>query len=1116
MKSKAIVFAIKLLLTLGLFTLLFRPETFGLRPDFWGGDIKWTDAELVEVPEESDTSTTSVFDLGSQLEKNRLKLYALRKTDETEAEIEGSSTGESWENIVPRGNLTDMSRPVKKSRAVTVDLPENEFQFLKVTLHFDAGDGRKPAVKSLKAGVFKKLTLSNLISELRGVETHNLVFWLLFAAVVKLIGMLFGVLRWRLLLHGQGLRIPFWYMVQSWFVGRTIGIFLPGTIGLDGYRLYDSSRYTGEVIKSTTVIAIEKLIGLIAVTLITFITFPMGYHLLEFKTPVLIIFMTVFGGVAVISLLTLLNPRIIQVIVAVVPTPAAVRNKLDKLGAAAAAYGGHKGYLILAVMFGVLVHVGTCLMYFGTMSAIRAENTTIYDIFFASPLMIWGTVLGPTVGGEGIREIVFTICLAAKSGTAKTFLFAHLGWWVGELVPFLIGLPIFLLRSRPSKEQMQEKLAEARKEAAEAEGSAVHLTPKQVGEYRRKLINCALAGILGGLIAGAVIGLSESLWVFKFLEGLPELATFWWGPVVYGAVFAGAGLGIAGALTFLLLLMDKLPSGRSTFALSLAGATAAGFVVIGFFRFKRDVLDGHMPGLVQLLGILAVAAAAGMLLAGAALLLSRVSRSRAYGVVAALAVYALLLLGGFATSLALKPPVQNPVFEPTAKAQGPNVILVAIDALRADYLPMFADGAPAKTPNLQDLANDAIVFKRCFAQASWTKPSFATIFSGLYPESHTATSKMAILPEEVTTFPEVLMESGYYTKGFTNNPNTTSVFNFDQGYVDYVDLKPDLAFGASLSASKLAVYGGLRVGKNKVFSPKIIVTDFYQPAETVTELALDWITDGPDRKDAPFFLYLHYMDPHDPFMDPDSDEGGYARVKMEHPDPDEFQDCMKDAYISEIEYLDEQLGELFKGLKNDGLYDDSLIIFTSDHGEEFFDHDGWWHGQTLYDELIFVPLIVKLPKNMGGGQVNTNFARHVDLAQTVLKAANAEPAPEMAGKALLDLDGTFLNAATNYIYAETDFEGNVLQAVRSADAKIIRANRENHRNLDAVEFYDMLKDPKEQDSIAGQGDPREAELDEIATGMISFIKENAAEPAMVEQLSTQQKEQLEALGYLGN
>ncbi len=316
--KKIVAFSIKLLVTAGLFTLLFRPETFGLAPDFWGEDI----------------------------------------------------------------------------------------------------------------------SVGGLFDELRSVEGSNLAFWLGFATIVKLGGMLCGVLRWRLLLQGQGLVIPFWYMVRSWFIGRYIGIFLPGTIGLDGYRLYDSARYTGEVIKSTTVIAIEKLIGVIALTFLVAITFPMGFQLLNFKLPMLLACMTIFGGFAVVSLVVLFNPRVIQVLVAVVPTPGSIRGKLDKLGASVAAYGGNRSLLLLAVVFGILVHVGTCLMYFGTMSAIRAENTTIFDILFTSPLMIWGTVLGPSVGGEGIREVVFTVCLGAKSGTAKAFLIAHLGWWVGEFIPF--------------------------------------------------------------------------------------------------------------------------------------------------------------------------------------------------------------------------------------------------------------------------------------------------------------------------------------------------------------------------------------------------------------------------------------------------------------------------------------------------------------------------------------------------------------------------------------------------------------------------------------------------------------------------------------------------------
>lgn len=1010
MQKKAILFLIKLAVTLGLFTLLFRPETFGLDPDFWGEDISFR----------------------------------------------------------------------------------------------------------------------SLLDEIRSVETHNIVVWIIFAIVVKLAGMLCGVLRWRLLLHGQGLRVPFWYMVQSWFVGRFIGIFLPGTIGLDGYRLYDSSMYTREVIKCTTVIAVEKLIGFIALTLLVFVTFPLGYRLLNFNVPVLAVCLMVFGAFVLVSLLVLLNPRLIQVLASVIPTPAKIRNQVNTLGAAATAYSGKRSILLLALLFGVFVHVGTCLMYFGTMSAIRAENTTIFDIFFTSPLMIWGTVLGPSVGGEGIREIVFTTVLGAKSGTTKAFLIAHLGWWVGELIPFFIGLPIFLFRTRPGRETIQAELARAREQAAGAK-ELVHLTPETVAGYRARLIDCLLAGLLAGLIIGALTGLAEGVYLYRSVGGFHELRLFWWGAAAYAVMFSPVGLGIAAALAFVYLLIDRFPTAKVTAALALGGTAAAATLIIAGWRFYRDVLGQHMPSLSQGVMLLAVALGLGVavtVLAAVALFVSR--GGRRVGVAGGAAVVVVLWVVGVVLSFSMQPAAEDTVaFEPKPGAKGPNMILVAIDALRADFLSMYSREAEAKTPQLDVFAQDAIFFPNGFAQSTWTKPSFATIFTGLYPEGHTATSKVSSLPDEIDTLAEVLSAGGYYTKGFSNNPNITAMWLFDQGFVDYTDLKPSAYyFGASASVSKLSLYEVLRKGRQRLIgkvSKKLVVTEFYQPAEVLTREALGWLDSGAVPEGTPFYLFLHYMDPHDPFMvagkpgaPVDKPRVGYARARIGNPPP-ELADEMRQAYNDDIEYMDVHLGALFDGLRARGLYDDALIVFTADHGEEFYDHGGWWHGQTLYDELMRVPLVVKLPGDARAGETNPYFARHIDIPVTMIQMAGLTKPEAMPGKPLFGEDRSDTNADTTCVYAEVDFEGNDLQAVRTYDKKVIHANEGNPRDIAPVECYDLAADPLETTNLCTEGQARPEgtdALDRFIDEMRASIEANAAEPVLSTEVAGDTAEQLRALGYL--
>jgi len=979
----------------------------------------------------------------------------------------------------------------------------------------------RPQTYGLPPDYFGGVTPKTLWQELRGAPLGNVVVWLLFAAVAKLLGMLAGVMRWRLLLRGQGLHMPFWYMVQTWFVGRFIGIFLPGTIGLDGYRLYDSSMYTREPLKSVTVIAIEKLIGLIALTFLIFVTLPLGFGILGayINVTMMAILLAMAGMCVLVSLLLLLNPRVIQVLASVLPTPPAIRRKLDKLGVAITAYSGQRALLLGAVALGICVHLGTVLMYFGTMMSIRAENVSLFDILFASPVMIMGTVIGPSVGGEGIRELVFVALLSTKSGVATAVLFSHLGWWLGELVPFLIGLPIFILRSRPDKDEVAREIAAAREEAAKVEEEvSLHLTPDAVRTYRVALFACVLAGILGGLIAGGVVGLGEAAWLENNLQGLTELAMFWWGPLVYGLCFTFIGLGIAGALAFLYLLLDRFAPAGFTFALSLGGSLGLGGGVFALWRFMRDVLHGHTPGLGQLATVGGLALAIGLAAALLGAVLAHVlSRRRVAAIAVALVLFVALVLGGALYASVNRPAPKEVVFNPPQKAKGPSMVLIVADALRADYLKAYSEQAVADTPGLDRLAQDGVFFENCFTQASWTKPSFATIFSGCYPTMHAAKTKTDALPDEIVTLAEVLSNDGYFTKGFANNPNINAAFNFQQGFADYVDLKPSLYLGASFSASKLAMYDILRLVRNKVMSRisrKMVVTDFYQPAEAVTQEALDWL-DGPERpKDAPFLLFLHYMEPHDPFMDHDRPGVGFARVRMGNPDPDKFREPMIKAYNSEIEHMDVHLGALFDGLRARGLYDDTIIVWTADHGEEFYDHGGWWHGQTLFDELVHVPLTVKFPEGRFAGTKNAGFARHIDIAPTLIQFAGADPPGTMPGKSLFDGAGEFANADIGFVYAENDFENNILESVRTHDRKIITANEGNPRNHAPVECYNVAKDPLEHENLAGKEGAGCEDLAKLLAEMYEYVIGNAAEPVMAEGVSKEIKEQLEGLGYL--
>src|SRR5581483_1489721 len=244
------------------------------------------------------------------------------------------------------------------------------------------------------------------------------------------------------------------------------------------------------------------------------------------------------------------------------------------------------------------------------------------------------------------------------------------------------------------------------------------------------------------------------------------------------------------------------------------------------------------------------------------------------------------------------------------------------------------------TPHVDALAADGVRYANAFAQASCTRPSFATILSGLYPSSHCAVHKGDGLPDRVDTLAEMLHRAGYHTLGFANNANISPAFNFQQGFDVYRYLAPDFFFGADEPASQLTAYNGLRLVRERFFARYVDVHHYYQPAETVTAEVQRWLA-SPDAGRRPFFLFVHYMEPHDPYFVHPFDGEGYARVANPNP-PADLAERLSRLYDGEIAYMDTHLGALLDELRRRGLYDETLVVFTGDHGEELHEHGGWW------------------------------------------------------------------------------------------------------------------------------------------------------------------------------
>lgn len=612
------------------------------------------------------------------------------------------------------------------------------------------------------------------------------------------------------------------------------------------------------------------------------------------------------------------------------------------------------------------------------------------------------------------------------------------------------------------------------------------------------------AGIAGGILAGATVGGLEAVASWFGTHGAGELPAVGWALLVYAAIGGLAGFG-AGVLAMILRI--------DGFGLGLAGVAAALGFVVARFRIIRDVfLEQLPPGpltlVAQVVGLVltvALAVAVWRWLRGADARRSWLTRpALAAGLVAGLA--ALWAVVGRLVAPAPGPPVAARAA--AAPADAPNVLLVMVDTLRADRLGVY--GHPkAKTPSVDALAADGVRGAHAFAQASWTRPSVGTILTGLYPSSHGAVHKADILPDRVETIAELLSARGYYTVGFPNNINVSPGFNFGQGFAEYRYLAPDLFFWADEAAAKLTLYNGLRLVRERFLARRVNVRNYYQPADVVTDTIIEWL-DSPGAKQGPFFLFAHYMDPHDPYFVHPYNGEGYARVANPNP-PASVAAKYSDLYDGEIAFFDTHLGRLIDDLKRRGLYDRTLIVLTADHGEEFHEHGGWWHGTTLYDEQIAVPLILKPPAGGARGRVIAELTTSLDIAPTIATAAGVAVPPVMQGHAL-PLGGEPAIARPS-VFAEEDLEGNVLQAVRTPTSKLITANPGNPRGLQPEELYDLATDPGEQRSVVA-GEPVLLEELRAALGR-SYLEARAhAGAGSQTDVDSVTKDRLRALGYL--
>jgi arylsulfatase A-like enzyme/uncharacterized membrane protein YbhN (UPF0104 family) len=968
-----------------------------------------------------------------------------------------------------------------------------------------------------------------ILKTLSNIDPTTFVLFCLLAAFVKFLGILASMQRWRILLFGQGIELPFKHIFGSFLIGRFIGTFLPSTAGLDGYTLYDASRFSGRTVEATAAKFLEKVIGLSGIFLTFLVALPFGmamfYAIFESReTANLVALLGVAVCVAVLGGLSILLffPGIPQWVIEHLPLPGKARLQgiIARVSTAAAAYKTKKLLVLNAFVLSFFVHFTTAAMYYFTALAIGAEGAEFWPVTLGSSIQILATVLSPfTIAGEGIRELAQLLLLQNMIGPAAAVASAALGFWAAEALT-LAGAYFWWTRPKDyhpafchvNGEQVDyEEAAKAATslETAEQKRDREAQGGREAPAWALRARAAAGYGLGAGLLAGLLIGLPEALAIARQGFGT-EAQVMGYGPVGY-ALFFGF-LGLLGGLALSALPMDEDEMRGWTPSLAWLATLVPFGLAVTVFRLMRDVYQEQMPP-PAVLGM--VAAAFGTL----ALLLffvgPRIFRGP-FGTLVkplpALGLVALLALGGTLYGRAMLP--EAPAEEaaagiPAALADRPNVILVMVDTLRADHLDCYgSDHVP--TPNLCRVGTDGGTVFDGFAHASWTKPSTASLLTSLVPSSHQTMSKPSALPEEIETVAEVLQERGYTTGAFVSNTNLTESFGFAQGFDDYHYLGPDYLFGAKESSSKLVLYQILR--RVWFMLPLgLQFGDFYQDSAVVNANAFEWLE---QRKDDRFFLFLHYMDVHDPYFEHPYNGKGIARASNQHP-PLALAEEMQRLYVGEIGYLDENFGHLLAKLEELDVYDDTVIVLTSDHGEEFGEHGGFWHGLTLYDEQIRVPLLVKWKQGepLAPPESLDRPARLIDVAPTLIQRAGAAVPEAMQG---IDLatDPSQLDANDGLVFSEENHEGNVLRAMRTQRWKWIEANEGNPRGLPTEELFDMEADPGETASVLGDEVAMARELKLHADGQQLQAESGRIGESRAADVSAEERAALEALGYV--
>jgi arylsulfatase A-like enzyme len=439
----------------------------------------------------------------------------------------------------------------------------------------------------------------------------------------------------------------------------------------------------------------------------------------------------------------------------------------------------------------------------------------------------------------------------------------------------------------------------------------------------------------------------------------------------------------------------------------------------------------------------------------------------------------------------------------------PDVLVISIDTLRADHTSLYGYERRT-TPELERLAEEGVLFELAYAPTATTAPSHATLFTGRPPMDHGVERNGQPLGDDARTLAEQLAGTGYATAAFVSSFVLNHEFGFAQGFEVYDDDFRHLTAG--------------REQPEHFWHGQPVPGVFQRPAQATTERALGWIDGQQGESRKPRFLFVHYIDPHEPY-DPPAEIGDPFDAQAYDEKSLAWLIARYDALILSV---DAHVGRLVDRFEESAGGDGALVIVTSDHGEGFLEHGWRSHGVQIYEEAVRIPLLLRWSGHLGEPRVLSTPASLLDLAPTVLGLLRL-PTQETRGVDLLGLHDEAARERPVFLERQTyDQDGRVAAiplhtlgrltlgddvlvagrkfGVRSHHWKYLEALEEEPRR----ELYDLAEDPGETQNLA----QAEAEVATHLSGLIATwraTRERAPEHAPA--LSEEVERQLEALGY---